>query len=441
MGAQQSQSQQFLQEFNNQFTKIKEFKDLRFGDIQVYKNNQQMIIVKNQWCNNEKEYESMIAQCEKRSKLIHDNLLKLQGYHSNQSNQLCGDISKISIYLEYFEMDLSKVLDIRRNQQQFFNEAELWKMFYTIMSLSNFLDRRGFIIGDIRPCNIYLSADIKIAEYNIVPQDQNGFQRAYYNSEKAYLAPELLVFLNQHLQIMPQLQQKQDVFSLGIMLLECATLCQGRDFYNNNQIDYNLINAMIDQMRVMGYSATLFRMIREMLKERVDERPSFYEIQEVLQPFEQLILSKQPFQLQQQLQQNNRYMQTIQAPPQQHTLPPQPIQRQSIQAIQPTYLQQQIPQIPQQQQQTYQQSQIYQQPPKIAQSQFTIQQPVQIQYDQLMSPIHNQYYEQQSPIQPIYQQYEQEEDLGLQEIDLKIQDALKRTRETELRNQQTPNYY
>ena len=31
-------------------------------------------------------------------------------------------------------------------------------------------------------------------------------------------------------------------------------------------------------MRVMGYSATLFRMIREMLKERVDERPSFYEI-------------------------------------------------------------------------------------------------------------------------------------------------------------------
>ena len=29
----------------------------------------------------------------------------------------------------------------------------------------------------------------------------------------------------------------------------------------------------------MGYSATLFRMIREMLKDRVDERPSFYEIQ------------------------------------------------------------------------------------------------------------------------------------------------------------------
>lgn len=40
----------------------------------------------------------------------------------------------------------------------------------------------------------------------------------------------------------------------------------------------------------------------------------------------------------------------------------------------------------------------------------------------------------------MYYQEEEQED-GLNEIDRKIQQALKMTRDTEMRNKQTPNYY
>jgi hypothetical protein len=39
--------------------------------------------------------------------------VRLLGYHQNASNQICGDFTKVSIYLEYFENSLEKEIERR----------------------------------------------------------------------------------------------------------------------------------------------------------------------------------------------------------------------------------------------------------------------------------------------------------------------------------------
>jgi hypothetical protein len=51
------------------------------------------------------------AKCEKRTQLENKNLIKLLGYHTNASNQLCGDFTKVSIYFQYFEQNLEKSIE------------------------------------------------------------------------------------------------------------------------------------------------------------------------------------------------------------------------------------------------------------------------------------------------------------------------------------------
>ncbi|CAK74033.1 unnamed protein product (macronuclear) [Paramecium tetraurelia] len=498
MGANSSQSEKFVQEFQRQCVKVRELKDLRFGDVQIYRTQQNtFIMVKSIWCNNSSEYDASISNCEKRSKIQHQNLVKLLGYHSNSQNQWCGDFSKITVYLEFFDYTLEKSIETRRQTNQYFTEAELWKMLFTIAKLGIYLEEQNKVLGDIRPCNIQLSDDLKMAELGILKPDQTGYQRQINNQEIAYLSPEQLYSINN-----PSITAKSDVFSLGVTMLECSTLMSGKNLYKSNRIDGHFLQQLLETVKQLGYSNPWYRMVRELLKEQPDERPSYQDIYDALKQFEVQILNLQPFSL---LYQQPQL-------PQQSISPYRPQHQQYSQSLPPPHLQQQQPQTqvpmqfqqfqqqqqqPQQQQQIVQPQQIQslpQQPPFQYQQQVPSQQPILAsqlpsQQPQQQQPLpQNQFppqqsymysYQQQQPYlnelanaqsnyfvqQPVHhvpQQIEQspyhtlqspqnmtstmyyqeeEQDDGLNEIDRKIQQALKMTRDTEMRNKQTPNYY
>ncbi|CAD8085301.1 unnamed protein product [Paramecium sonneborni] len=493
MGANSSQGEKFVQEFQRQCVKVRELKDLRFGDVQIYKTQQNTyIMVKSIWCNNSSEYETSINNCEKRSKIQHQNLVKLLGYHSNSQNQWCGDFSKITVYLEFFDYTLEKSIETRRQTNQYFTEAELWKMLFTIAKLGIYLEEQNKVLGDIRPCNIQLSDDLKMAELGILKPDQTGYQRQINNQEIAYLSPEQLYSLNN-----PSNNAKSDVYSLGVTLLECSTLMSGKNLYKANRIDGHLLQQLLETVKQLGYSNPWYRMVRELLKEQPDERPSYQDIYDALKQFEVQILNLQPFSLlyqqpppqQQSVSpyrgQYQQYSQSLPHPHQpqqtQNQIPiqfqqqfpqsqSQPQQQQVIQPSQINSLPQQPPyqfqqqvlpqqqpilasQLPQQQQpipqpqfpsqQSYMYS--YQQQPYLnelanAQSNYFVQQPVHHLPQQIeQSPYHTLQSPQNMTSTMYYQEEEQED--GLNEIDRKIQQALKMTRDTEMRNKQTPNYY
>ncbi|CAD8180357.1 unnamed protein product [Paramecium pentaurelia] len=492
MGANSSQSEKFVQEFQRQCVKVRELKDLRFGDVQIYRTQQNSyIMVKSIWCNNSQEYDASISNCEKRSKLHHQNLVKLLGYHSNSQNQWCGDFSKITVYLEFFDYTLEKSIDTRRQTNQYFTEAELWKMLFTIAKLGIYLEEQNKVLGDIRPCNIQLSDDLKMAELGILKPDQTGYQRQINNQEVAYLSPEQLYSLNN-----PSITAKSDVYSLGVTMLECSTLMSGKNLYKSNRIDGHLLQQLLETVKQLGYSNPWYRMVRELLKEQPDERPSYQDIYDALKQFEVQILNLQPFSLiyqqpsipqqsispyrpqyqqysqslppqhQQQQTQNQvpvqfqqqfqQQQQVVQQPQQIHTLPQQPsyqYQQQVLPQQQPI-LASQLPQQQTQQQPTItqplqppQQSYMYQyqQQPYLnelanAQSNYFVQQQVHHLPQQIeQSPYHTLQSPQNMTSTMYYQ--EEEQDDGLNEIDKKIQQALKMTRDTEMRNKQTPNYY
>ncbi|CAD8076863.1 unnamed protein product [Paramecium primaurelia] len=487
MGANSSQSEKFVQEFQRQCVKVRELKDLRFGDVQIYRTQQNSyIMVKSIWCNNSQEYDASISNCEKRSKLQHQNLVKLLGYHSNSQNQWCGDFSKITVYLEFFDYTLEKSIDTRRQTNQYFTEAELWKMLFTIAKLGIYLEEQNKVLGDIRPCNIQLSDDLKMAELGILKPDQTGYQRQINNQEVAYLSPEQLYSLNN-----PSITAKSDVYSLGVTMLECSTLMSGKNLYKSNRIDGPLLQQLLETVKQLGYSNPWYRMVRELLKEQPDERPSYQDIYDALKQFEVQILNLQPFSLiyqqpsipqqsispyrpqyqqyqqslppqhQQQQTQNQvpvqfqqqfqQQQQVVQQPQQIHTLPQQPTYQYQQQVLpqQQPILASQLPQQQTQQQplQPPQQSYMYQyqQQPYLnelanAQSNYFVQQQIHHLPQQIeQSPYHTLQSPQNMTSTMYYQ--EEEQDDGLNEIDKKIQQALKMTRDTEMRNKQTPNYY
>lgn len=169
-------------------------------------------------------------------------------------------------------------------KQQFYSEAELWFMLETIVSTAQFLAQRNKYLGDLRPQNVMISelGMLKLVESGAVFGDKTGFQRAYFNKEKAYLAPELLPFLSENISNPPPTTQKSDIFSLGLTLLECSTLISAKSLYayskNGLQFNSSLMGQMLDQIPQLGYSSTWYRMVRELTKEKPDERPSLDDI-------------------------------------------------------------------------------------------------------------------------------------------------------------------
>lgn len=188
---------------------------------------------------------------------------------------MCGDFSKFTVYLEYFDYTLEKSIEQRKLTYQYFQEAELWKILLTIIKLGVYLEEKNLHFGDIRPCNIQLEADIKIAEQGIIPKDLSGFQRAACNQEIAYLAPELLCFLNQPINSEPPQTFKSDAFSLGITLLEASSLISGRSFYKGIRLDSVALLNALEQVKLLGYSEIWRRMLKTLVTEQPEDRPSF----------------------------------------------------------------------------------------------------------------------------------------------------------------------
>lgn len=81
-------------------------------------------------------------------------------------------------------------------------------------------------MGDIRPKNIYLDQNgaVKIADFTLIPDNRNGFFTTMMGKDRAYLSP-LLINAIKNKENRPENDKfKSDVFSLGMTLLESATL-------------------------------------------------------------------------------------------------------------------------------------------------------------------------------------------------------------------------
>ncbi|KAL4494442.1 hypothetical protein ABPG72_019852 [Tetrahymena utriculariae] len=282
------------------FTFVREKKDPRFGDIQIYKEKgtDKYVFLKGHWCGDEENYNQFLRQCNRRIKINHPNVLKMIGFNQHSETQICGDFSKINCYYEYYSLNLEKELEKRYPEQKYFSEPEIWYLIDSMVNACSFFESNKIYHGDIRPTNVLLtvSGQVKLADNGIVNQSKNGYNKALFDGDAPYLSPLLINALANKEKRPSHNHFKSDVYSLGMTMLECCTLFKALNFYDYSscEIRFNLIEDSLQKVRLM-YSGFLVNLIREMLNREEFQRPTFHEISAILTPYRQQIQSLTPF--------------------------------------------------------------------------------------------------------------------------------------------------
>ncbi|KAL4434696.1 hypothetical protein ABPG74_017116 [Tetrahymena malaccensis] len=347
-----SDTNEFIREFKIKYDFQTEISDKRFGDVYVYKHKMEKRYIgkRGHMCNSAPEYQTYLRSCKQRMNLKHRNILMLYYAHEANEDNICGDFNKITIYFEYYFHDLEKELNRRReNGLEFFSESELWYLLDSLIQACCYFEKNKIYHGDIRPTNILLTPEgqVKIADHGILHADHSNYYKMLSRREKCYLSPILVRSLGVG-EFKPFHDHwKSDVYSLGMTLLEAASLCPPLCAYDfeNYQISHPILEELLNQCRAK-YSDFFVNVIRDMLLDDENTRPSFENLRALLLPFQNSIQSNQqlqrnsvvyqnPILVPVQLQQSQAYMQPqqqiIQLPQQQQLVTPLPQQAQQQQ--------------------------------------------------------------------------------------------------------------
>ena len=128
---------------------------------------------------------------------------------------------------------------------------------------------------------------IKVADHGILHEKRFGYLKALAATDRPFLSPQQLKSLQKKEPNPRGDQFKNDIFSLGVLMLEAATLLPSEFVYNwsKHTVNYAEINKSLQLIR-QRHSEFLTNIIAEMLNEDENARPSFHDLNEILSPYE-----------------------------------------------------------------------------------------------------------------------------------------------------------
>ncbi|KAL4426781.1 hypothetical protein ABPG74_006578 [Tetrahymena malaccensis] len=295
---------QFVQQINN----------VRYGEAKVVQNieTNKKYAIKTFVLSNKSEFKELFQQAtSKQQQMQIPSIVNIVDIKTEINEHFCSNFYKVIIVYEYFDNTLEKLINMNKNQQTPFNEQDIYFLIDCILSALMCMHYCNFTHCDIRPKTILVSPDgsYKITDMNFLynqqptPYKQTVLGAATYH--KMYLSPEKLhAIKNRDLQKIQEYiddWQRGDVFSLGLVALEMATL---RDI-NSEVIDYETLeikkNVLDELLEIVKsrYSYNLYCLIQQMLELDHSKRNDFYKLAEFLTPQSQQdsILSLQSNQL------------------------------------------------------------------------------------------------------------------------------------------------
>ncbi|EGR28134.1 protein kinase domain protein [Ichthyophthirius multifiliis] len=198
-------------------------------------------------------------------------------FYTEQNDKRFGDIY---IYKHKTEKKYitQRELFRRRDSQEFFSEPEIWYLLDSLIQACSYLEKHKIYHGDLRPVNIILTPEgfVKIADHGILHVDQTNYHKSLTKKEKSYLSPILMRSLAQR-ELRPLHDfAKSDVYSLGMTILEAASLSNPMCCYDYNSlmISHPIIEELLVKCR-FRYSEFFVNFIKDMLLDDENLRPSF----------------------------------------------------------------------------------------------------------------------------------------------------------------------
>lgn len=215
-------------------------------------------------------------------------------YKGCQENLPCMDKidKKHSEFLtfETYDYDLDLELKLRIIKERHYDESELWGIAF---SISLFLYSSYY--RNIFHCNLNLNTIFsKQNKIKLTQPRFFGFKETNFNnckrSMKCYYSKEMvdLVMKKNHegdlnFELEKEILEKNDVFSLGLLLLELSCLDIEERWYDvyKNDIDWRLVKSKLSNLK-QRYSHEFYSVVREMLLIRQEKRPNFFDLSKII---------------------------------------------------------------------------------------------------------------------------------------------------------------
>jgi serine/threonine protein kinase len=144
------------------------------------------------------------------------------------------------------------------------------------------LQSRGLSHGDYRPSQILLDDEnnqgiVRLTDNGLIGLYRNNYILTLSGAAKGYLSPELIAAYSRREPNPAYDVYRADVYSLGMTLLQCASLREPEKYYYEwsvPSVAHKSIRKALDDLRSQ-YSPQLVDLISTMLEENEQIRPDF----------------------------------------------------------------------------------------------------------------------------------------------------------------------
>jgi serine/threonine protein kinase len=176
---------------------------------------------------------------DQRSEKSHPSIITVLGTKLNSETHLCSKTFKISWIVEYLTRDLKSEIDFRRERNINFTDEEIWFLLMSLVSGLGTLQENSISHGSLSSSTVFITdkGNVKVTDPSILKSINNyaefiGEKNLKNMKKNIYFAPELLKNLSEKFWTPQSDVYKSDVFTLGMIILEAATLSTCDDLYN-----------------------------------------------------------------------------------------------------------------------------------------------------------------------------------------------------------------
>ena len=255
------------------FEIIKELGKGSYGTVYTVKSllNSKIYVMKKMELNhlNHRQQQECYREVSILKKVSHHNIIKY--YSSFLEKEI------LYIIMEYAELgDLYSLIKHYKKHSKYFDEIDLWKISYEILTGLEYLHSHKIIHRDIKCLNLFITKDrhIKIGDLG-VSTINSGLDNLHYNrvGTPLYISPELVK--------QSPYDFKTDIWSFGCSLYHLASL--EPPFLGGNLIvlGNNIVKGVPKSLPIQ-YSNQLRFFIDKMLEKKAENRPSAKEALELI---------------------------------------------------------------------------------------------------------------------------------------------------------------
>jgi serine/threonine protein kinase len=234
---------------------------------------------------NKENYEELSREYDIFIKYKHKNILSILGI----SKKILDDTTYcMYILMEVAKTDWEKEINERQMKNKFYSEDELINILNQLTSALVYLQKNNISHRDIKAQNILVFENniYKIADFGEAKQfkRKNDILSTLRGTE-LYMSPLLFNGLQKRIFDIKHNPFKSDVFSLGMCLLFASTLriknlCKIRDCIDDVKLQIYLMKVVSQK-----YSLKFVKLLNQMLCNREESRPDFYELENILENY------------------------------------------------------------------------------------------------------------------------------------------------------------